>query len=69
MRLKSHFAILDVQHGRKQLARIMPDKRKRLPDEDRIPVVIHGYISHQHRKDNGSSIEFGVDVTNVEVGE
>lgn len=39
----------------------------RLPDEERIPVTITGYISHQHGNDDGISIEFGVDVVSVEV--
>lgn len=67
MKLHSDFALLDVKHGRKQLAKLMPGYR-RLPDEKMIPVVIRGYISHQHGSDDGVSIEFGVDVTSVEVG-
>jgi hypothetical protein len=38
-----------------------------LPADKRIPVVIRGYISHRHGADDGTSIEFGVDVSSVEV--
>lgn len=67
MKLHSDFAILDVKHGRKGLAKKMPHGSNRLPDDKRIPVVIRGYISHRWGGDDGVSIEFGVDVTSVEV--
>lgn len=67
MKLKSNFAILDVESGRKQLAKMMPPGSQSLPKEKRIPVVIRGFISHRHGADDGTSIEFGVDVTSVEV--
>lgn len=67
MKLHSDFAVLDVKHGRKALSKKMPAGSGRLPDDKRIPVVIRGYISHQHGGDDGVSIEFGVDVTSVEV--
>ena len=67
MKLKSDFAVLDVKRGRKELAKMMPPGSNRLPDDERIPVVIRGFISHQHGNDDGESIEFGIDVTNVEV--
>ena len=60
MKLHSGFAILDVKHGRKALAKKMPTGSNRLPDKERIPVTITGYISHQHGNDDGISIEFGV---------
>lgn len=63
MKLTSDFALLDVKHGRKGLAKLVR------PDKDaRIPVVIHGYITHQHGDDDGVSIEFGIEVTAVEAG-
>ncbi len=65
MKLYSDFALLDVKHGRKQLAKIMPLGSSRLPDSDQIPVTITGYITHQHGSDDGVSIEFGVDVQNI----
>jgi hypothetical protein len=67
MKLKSRSAILDVEHGRKQLAARMPRGSLSLTGEDRIPVVIHGWISHRHGADDGTSIEFGVDVDRVDV--
>jgi hypothetical protein len=68
MKLQSTFALLDVMRGRKALDKLMPPGSQSLPKDKRIPVVIHGYISHRHGSDDGVSIEFGVDVTNVEVG-
>ena len=67
MKLTSRFALLDVEDGRKQLAKRMPPDFKPLPKRERIPVVIHGWISCRHGVDNGTSIEFGVDVDRVEV--
>jgi hypothetical protein len=67
MKLKSKFALLDVEHGRKQLAKRMPPGSQSLPKDARIPVVIYGWISHRHGADDGTSIEFGVDVDRVEV--
>lgn len=69
MKLKSNFAILDVESGRKQLAKRMPPGSQSLSKDKRIPVVIRGFISHRHSGDDGTSIEFGVDVTAVEVRE
>ena len=68
MKLKSDFALLDVMHGRKQLAKKMPSGSQRLPTEHQIPVVITGRITHRHGGDDGISIEFGVEVDHVEVG-
>lgn len=67
MKLKSTFALLDVTAGRKKLDKMMPPGSQSLPDGERIPVVIHGWISHRHGSDDGISQEFGVDVTKVEV--
>lgn len=55
--LNSDSAILDVTKGRKALL-------KRLNDGP-IPVVITGYIVRQWGNDDGTSIEFAVDVTSV----
>ena len=58
-RIDSDFAILDVKRGRVDLA-------KRINRGDnRIPVTIRGYITNQHGNDDGTSIEFTVDVTDV----
>ena len=65
MTISSDFAILDVKRGRKKLAKKMPPGSDSLPDDQRIPVTIHGFISHRHSGDDGVSIEFGVDVEKV----
>lgn len=67
MKLQSDFALLDVKKGRKALAKMMPNGSKRT--DAVIPVVIKGYISHRHGNDDGVSIEFGIDVTSVEIVE
>lgn len=60
-KINSTFAILDVKKGRRALAKRF-EKDKGL----RIPVIIKGYITHQWGGDDGTSIEFGVDVDDVE---
>ncbi len=65
MKLESDFALLDVKRGRKTLAKKMPPGSART--DAPIPVIIHGFITHQHGSDDGVSIEFGVDVTKIEV--
>lgn len=67
MRIKSTFALLDVTAGRKKLDKMMPPGSHYLPDGERIPVTIHGFISHRHGRCDGISQEFGVDVTKVEI--
>jgi len=67
MKLQSDFALLDVKRGRKALDKMMPPGSQPLSKRDRIPVIIRGFISHRHGADDGISIEFGVDVTSVEV--
>lgn len=67
-RLKSDFAILDVTTGRKKLA----DHFGGVSQLDRlsvlkVPVVIHGFIDDQWGGDDGTSIEFSVEVTKVEL--
>jgi hypothetical protein len=69
MKLHSKFALLDVQHGRRQLEKIFSKGRGGYPaNGERIPVTITGYITHQHGADDGESIEFGVEVESVEAG-
>lgn len=71
MRLKSDFALLDVTHGRRQLDKAIDRNGKTgaethdLPE--RIPVVIHGWITGRHGSDDGVSQEFSVAVDRVEV--
>jgi hypothetical protein len=67
MKLQSTFALLDVMRGRRALDKLMPPGSQSLPKDKRIPVTIKGFISHRHGDDDGVSIEFGVDVTSVEV--
>lgn len=55
-KISSTFAILDVMHGRVKLA------RRILTGDDRIPVTIRGYIVGQHGNDDGTSIEFEIEV-------
>ena len=69
-KITSEFAILDVKQGRKALAKRFPQTPYLRSDLDRrIPVVIHGFIASQWGSDDGMSIEFGVDVTKVEISE
>lgn len=57
--INSDFAILDVKRGRKGLA-------KRIEaGETRIPVTIRGFIIDQNSYDDGTSIEFAIDVTSA----
>jgi len=63
--IDSDFALLDVKKGRHKLAKKMPPGSGYLPDDERIPIAIYGYISHQHGSDDGTSIEFGVAVERV----
>lgn len=57
--INSTFAILDVMRGRVKLA-----KRINVGD-GRIPVTIRGYIVGQHGNDDGTSIEFEIEVTSA----
>ena len=63
--VSSDFAILDVKRGKRALSKCMPAGSARIAKQDRIPVVIYGFISHQWGGDDGVSIEFGVDVERV----
>lgn len=58
-RINSDFAILDVKRGRVQLARRISK------GENRIPVTIRGYITDVNSRDDGTSIEFVIDVTDA----
>ena len=59
-KISTSFAILDVKHGRVDLAR-------RVNRGERIPVTIRGYIDTVHSHDDGTSIEFSL--TDVEAVE
>lgn len=66
MKLQSDFVLLDVKHGRKQLDKIIEKGGKGHDLPERIPVVIHGYITGRSGYDDGVSQEFNVQVTKVE---
>lgn len=57
--INSDFAILDVKRGRVELARRVNK------GDNRIPVTIRGYIVSQHGNDDGTSIEFEIEVTDA----
>lgn len=58
MAFKSNHALLDVTTGRSALS-------KRIDKGARIPVVIRGFINDQWGGDDGTSIDFVVEVTGV----
>lgn len=68
--ITSDFAVLDVQRGRRALAKHFAPVPKLwpCPPELRIPVTITGYIDRQHSRDDGTSIEFAVCVEHVKLG-
>lgn len=61
MTFKSGFALLDVTTGRAKLA-------KRIAKGERIPVVIRGVINAQWGSDDGTSIEFEIEVKSIKDG-
>lgn len=66
----TEFAIVDVTTGRAALARHF-EKRPAMglcPEHLRIPIVLRGYLSGQNSRDDGTSIEFTMDVESFEVG-
>lgn len=65
MSFKSEFAILDVKRGRKSLLKEI-QRRKRTGDAQ-IEVLIRGTLQGPWGSDDGVSIEFQVDVEEVEV--
>lgn len=66
-KISSDFAILDVKRGRERLARHFTD-RQPFSKGPRIPVIITGYIDDIHGDDDGTSREFQVTVTYLQVG-
>ena len=65
MKIRSTFALLDVLGAdRHKLARHFD-----INSHARIPVVIHGLIAGRWGGDDGTSIEFSVDVTEVTITE
>lgn len=59
-RIKSSYAILDVEQGRKALT-------KYLEANAGLPVIIHAVITDQYGHDDGTSAEFNCEVLKVEV--
>lgn len=69
MKLQSTFALLDVMRGRGALNKLIPAHSHDIPMDKRVPVVIRGYITGRFGGFDGTSQEFSVEVTNVEVVE
>ena len=61
-RITSHFALLDVEKGRKALL-------KHIAKHGPVPVTIHGVIDCAWGGDDGTSIEFSCDVQSAVLGE
>ena len=59
--IDSTFALLDVKKGRTALRR----RFERAPGL-RVPVLIKGFITDQWGRDDGTSVEFTVEVTSAE---
>ena len=59
MKVSSDFALLDVTKGRIQLLKDVTNGP--------IPVTITGFITGRWGHDDGVSIEFSVDVTEVKI--
>ena len=69
-KIRTIFAIVDVTKGRHVLARHFEARPAMglCPPELRIPIVLRGYLSGQNSRDDGTSIEFTMDVESFEVG-
>ena len=60
--IDSGFAILDVKRGRAALRK----RVESMGDGCRIPVCVVGHIVAVHGRDDGTSQEFSIDVTNAD---
>jgi hypothetical protein len=58
--IKSSYAIIDIEGGRKALARY-------LSQNPGLSVVIHATLTEPYGRDDGVSIEFNADVHSIEV--
>lgn len=68
MKLRSKFALLDVTKGRKTLLKRVGGRGTPVERTGRsVPVVIYGDITEAWGGDDGTSREFEVRVTRVEV--
>jgi hypothetical protein len=68
MKLQADFALLDVRHGRRQLDTLIDKSGNGHDLPERIPVIIHGWITARWGADDGTSQEFSVEVSKVEAG-
>ena len=59
----SDFVLLDIKKGRRNLARLTDKSNASV----RIPVTIKGFIVSRWGGDDGTSIEFEVEVTNLKI--
>jgi hypothetical protein len=64
MTIDSEFCFLDVKRGRVALAKRINQMRG-FGLKPRIPVTIRGYITDVASQDDGTSIEFTVEVTSA----
>jgi hypothetical protein len=62
MKTTSNFAILDVKRGRATLRNLVKDHKHK------IPVTLTGYITGDRSGDDGTSIEFEIQVTSHLIG-
>ncbi|ODP39240.1 hypothetical protein [Sphingomonas turrisvirgatae] len=58
-RIRSSYGILDVEQGRKALARYLQANAG-------LPVVIHAVLTDPYGGDDGTSIEFNMQVVKIE---
>lgn len=68
LKIHSTYALLDVKRGRKGLATQLTVLKCRSGEHRGIPVIIEGFINDEISLDDGTSIEFGVEVTSVKLG-
>lgn len=64
-KIDSTFAILDVKRGRVKLAKRVNEMLARGYFLHGIPVTVRGYIVNVHGNDDGTSIEFEIEVTDA----
>lgn len=61
-RITSDFALLDVKSGRNQLLALVGEHKHR------VPIALSGYIVGDWSGDDGTSIEFEIEVTALNTG-
>ena len=59
-RIKSTYAIVDVEQGRQTLARYLKANAG-------LPVIIHAVLTDPYGRDDGVSMEFNAEVLRIEV--